>query len=207
MHLTDKDIARFWAKVNKTDTCWLWTSQLREGYGLFRLNGKVVSAHRVSFFLATGAIDERRVRHRCDTSACVNPDHLLLGPVKDNSDDKMVRDRHNFLLSNDQVTDIRSRPKTVTMCRDLASEFNTTPDVIKRVLVGQSYGWLPGAAAIPPQFTAYKLSVEDFHEILSALEHAKWGTQTALAKKYGVTRGTISHINNNRLKYTQTDTQ
>jgi hypothetical protein len=42
VNLTDKDIARFWTHVAKTETCWLWTACCRwgKGYGAFRLRDK-----------------------------------------------------------------------------------------------------------------------------------------------------------------------
>lgn len=178
----------------------------REGYGLFRLGSRTVSAHRLSYEIHKGAPGNQQVRHTCDNPPCVNPEHLLLGNAKANSDDKMLKDRHNFSLSNEQITDIRSRPVNITMCRDLAQEFGVTASQIKNILTGKTYGWLPGAKEIPPQFSGYKLTPQDIEEIQEELKHSKWGTQTRLAKKYGVTRGQISHINNMRLKYLGTDT-
>ena len=208
IELTDSEHKRFWSKVTKTDSCWLWTGGTRAGYGLFRLRNKMWSAHRLSYAIHTGDVGNHRVRHTCDNPPCVNPAHLLLGSDKDNSDDKMVRDRHNFLLSNKQVLDIRSRPLSPTMCKELAIEFGTSTEVIKRALTGESYDWLPGARDIPEQFTAYKLTPEQVDDILTRAASGKWGIKTQLAKEYGVTKGHISHITNNRLKYTQnTDTE
>jgi len=69
---------RFWAKVNKTDTCWLWTAYKdQKGYGIFQMDGPK-KAHRISYQL----IKARRVRkgfeldHLCKNKSCVNPDHL-----------------------------------------------------------------------------------------------------------------------------------
>jgi hypothetical protein len=42
---------RFLDKIEKTDSCWLWTASLRgkTGYGAFKLEGKVIDAHRVFY--------------------------------------------------------------------------------------------------------------------------------------------------------------
>src|SRR5690606_11382225 len=160
MNPTPKDLERFWAKVDKTDTCWLWTSQTRSGYGLFRLGGKVVSAHRFSYSLVNNLDESLQVCHTCDVRACVNPEHLFQGTARVSSDNKINKDRHGFKLSSAQVADIRSREVSVTMCRDLSREFGVSPSEIKNILTGKTYAWLPGAKEIPPQFTGWKLTPE-----------------------------------------------
>jgi hypothetical protein len=72
---------RFWPKVNKTGTCWLWTAtKTPAGYGLIRrggAEGHFEMAHRVSWELTRGAIPAGwHIDHLCRTPACVNPDHL-----------------------------------------------------------------------------------------------------------------------------------
>lgn len=78
---------RFWAKVDKTDTCWLWTRTLeRGGYARFRLNGKMKSAHRLSYNDAIGPIPEGlQLDHLCRVRHCVNPDHLEPVTARENT--------------------------------------------------------------------------------------------------------------------------
>lgn len=95
--MDEKTIDRFWAKVNRTETCWLWTSQLRGGYGLFSLNGKPVSAHRLSYKMTYGEIpDGLLIRHsnECVSKACVRPDHLKAGTQTDNMADRLEKGWH-----------------------------------------------------------------------------------------------------------------
>jgi hypothetical protein len=49
---------RFFDKINKTESCWLWTagSRGKTGYGAFKLNKKVIDAHRVSYMIHKGEI-------------------------------------------------------------------------------------------------------------------------------------------------------
>lgn len=69
--------ARFWAKVNKTDTCWLWTACTHgPGYGRFKADGFTWLAHRYSYLLAHGEVDFPTLDHLCRQPACVRPDHL-----------------------------------------------------------------------------------------------------------------------------------
>jgi hypothetical protein len=71
---------RFWEKVEKTSTCWLWTAMVNRstGYGHFGLrHGVMIGAHRFAFNLTKGPIpDGLDVHHTCMTRRCVNPDHL-----------------------------------------------------------------------------------------------------------------------------------
>lgn len=73
---------RFWAKVEKTETCWLWTSNLtHNGYPTFWFEGKTVRAHRWIYEQMVGPIPEGwevdHVKARgCTSYSCVNPAHL-----------------------------------------------------------------------------------------------------------------------------------
>jgi hypothetical protein len=88
---------RFWAKVDRTGRCWLWTAGVDScGYGVFWYEGAPQRAHRVSWQLTRGRIPRRRkVLHRCDTPGCVRPTHLRLGTQRDNILDCVARGRTN----------------------------------------------------------------------------------------------------------------
>lgn len=87
---------RFWAKVNKTEGCWLWTaSRTHEGYGMFSIQGRRHYAQRVAWMLTYGLIPEGMlVLHRCDNPPCCRPDHLFLGTHADNMADMATKGRH-----------------------------------------------------------------------------------------------------------------
>jgi len=97
---TRKSIAdRFWSKVHKTDTCWLWTAAIdKRGYGRFRADEKVEFAHRVSFLLAHGHYPEHQALHACDVPLCVNPAHIYDGTQKENIQDSIRRNRNPQLI-------------------------------------------------------------------------------------------------------------
>lgn len=70
---------RFWSKVDKTESCWLWTAtRTRAGYGYIKGDdGKNVLAHRLSYEWASGPIAVGlEVDHLCRVTSCVNPEHL-----------------------------------------------------------------------------------------------------------------------------------
>ena len=86
---------RFWAKVEKTDPCWLWYGSKRTfGHGRLKLGKHTLAAHRVSWEIHFGNIPNGLcVLHRCDNPSCVRPDHLFLGTKSDNNVDRDSKDR------------------------------------------------------------------------------------------------------------------
>ena len=88
---------RFFSKIKIANSgCWEWIAGIRgkTGYGAFKLEGKVIDAHRLSFIIHKGFIPTGfMVCHTCDNKVCVNPDHLILGTPKDNYDDGIKRGR------------------------------------------------------------------------------------------------------------------
>lgn len=68
---------RFWAKVDQSGDCWLWTAFTNpKGYGMFKLAGRAQLAHRVAYEWLVGSVPEGLDhRHTCPKN-CVNPAHL-----------------------------------------------------------------------------------------------------------------------------------
>ena len=86
---------RFWAKVDKTKNCHLWIGSTNpDGYGRFKVDGKLEGAHRVAYELAYGPFDKSlKVLHTCDNPPCVNYLHLFLGTQIDNINDMVHKNR------------------------------------------------------------------------------------------------------------------
>jgi HNH endonuclease len=113
---------RFWSKVQKSEGCWLWLAgTYPNGYGRIGVNRHRVGAHRQAWIYTNGPIPVGRVIcHKCDNPPCVNPAHLFLGTMSDNTQDMISKDRLviglrrtgqescNARLSNEQAGEIRT---------------------------------------------------------------------------------------------------
>ena len=93
-------LLRFEAKAipEPMSGCWLWTgAMVPDGYGSthWPFDGRTtLKAHRAAWIFYRGDLaDDQQVLHRCDTRACVNPDHLFLGDNVTNVADRVAKNR------------------------------------------------------------------------------------------------------------------
>ena len=97
---------RFWEKVEKTGTCWLWTGARMGGrfrYGQLNVDGVLYYAHRIMWIATYGDIpSDRQVLHHCDVPHCVRPDHLFLGTQEDNVRDALRKHRMTQIWSKEK---------------------------------------------------------------------------------------------------------
>ena len=147
---------RFWAKVEKTDGCWLWkgsqsnTTQHNLHYGLLLVSGKQRLAHRVSWEIATGSQLTRHqcVCHHCDTPLCVRPSHLFMGTQADNIRDMFCkgRDRHPRGVDNTAARlteqDVRDIRRSALGSLRLAKQFHVGKTTIAHIKRRESWAWL-----------------------------------------------------------------
>lgn len=122
--ILERETARFWAKVVKSEGCWLWTGFKKStGYGVRSWkNRRGERTHRIAWMLERGEIPPGlHVLHHCDTPACVRPDHLWLGTHAENMKDghekgRFYRDQckrgHLFTQRNTRI-----RPDGRKACR------------------------------------------------------------------------------------------
>jgi hypothetical protein len=158
LHLTQ--VNRFWRNVDRSggaDACWPWTSYVKDnGYGSFGLKGREYKAHRVSYFIEYGRIDNARlVLHRCDVRSCVNPAHLFHGTPKDNSQDAVKKGRNARLfgerngkakLTREAVLSIRRMCKRGGVYqKDVAKRFGVSEATVSYIMNGGRWRQVTGS--------------------------------------------------------------
>lgn len=152
--MTPDFIAHFWGRVDKTETCWLWTAgKISAGYGETWDGKRVLRAHRVSYELTFGPIPKGLcVLHRCDVRACVRPSHLFLGTRTDNNRDMVAKGRAGFITrpervprgethgmarhSDTVVAEVRRRYAAGASTRSLATEYGAHITTIQKWMSG-----------------------------------------------------------------------
>lgn len=93
-------LAKFQARVHKTDSCWVWTGyRFPSGYGNTKWDGERY-AHRFAYYVEHGPFPRgRHVLHTCDNPPCVNPSHLRLGSPQENVRDSVEKGRFHLHLA------------------------------------------------------------------------------------------------------------
>jgi hypothetical protein len=118
------------------------------GYPLVyrRINGKqkIYKEHRLVYEQHNGTIPQGLlVRHACDNPSCINPNHLLMGTARDNSNDKVQRKRHAYgmthprhKLTEQDVLNIRASDRTD---KELANAYNIDRSTIRKIKLKRTW--------------------------------------------------------------------
>jgi hypothetical protein len=132
--------------------CWLWIGSIHpRGYGRFMLpKQKQVKAHRFSYERHNGPVpDGMVVCHRCDTPACVNPDHLFTDTQAGNIRDAQAKgrlsigERHRCArLTADKAKAIRVLHKFGHSQNSLAKALGVTQSSVGNVVHGKTWAYV-----------------------------------------------------------------
>lgn len=145
--MTPELVERFWPKVDQSGDCWIWTaSRDGMGYGMYAHT----RAHRFSWMLHHGPIPAGMcVLHRCDTPACVRPEHLFLGTRDDNMRDRQAKGRQargeragRARLSAADVREARRLRAAGRRIKDIAAQFGVSDSTISHACLGRSWSHL-----------------------------------------------------------------
>lgn len=134
----------FLSRVNKTESCWLWTSwKNTSGYGMMHYKGKDTVASRLSWIFHHGEIpDGMFVLHKCDVPACVNPEHLFLGNHQENMEDMCKKGRRaygNRKLTDSNVIEIKKLLAQGDQNLTIAKQFNIDPSTVSNIRHGKHW--------------------------------------------------------------------
>lgn len=217
IRLSEKDVARFWSKVDRSggpNACWPWRGyRNRKGYGVFGIRtGVSTLAHRVAWHIDTGKQpDEMKVCHRCDNRPCCNPAHLFLGTQLENMRDCVAKGRKErgskvaiAKLTEGQVILIREMYERYVPLPTIAETFGISQVTVRDVATGKTWKHIPGAissrrAPFGERSGSAKLLDEQVTEIRN--RYATGGvTQQELASEYGVSFQLIHLIVHNKVR-------
>lgn len=136
------------------DGCWIWQGNKNpKGYGYMSDNGRLRTAHRVSYEKFCGPFPPHlQVLHRCDTPSCVNPDHLFLGSNIDNVQDRVAKGRSVGLagernpkakLTAEDVVAIRRDPRAT---KTIAAAYGVSISMVGHIKRREFWRHVPEAA-------------------------------------------------------------
>jgi len=128
--------------ITTSSNCHEWQRAINtRGYGQVGFQGKLWMTHRLVWTLVNGDIPKDMVVcHRCDNPKCINPNHLFLGTMSDNSKDSVKKGRWKAYFTCEQADIIR---KEVTPDRGsiskIARKYGVSPSVIGRMINNKTY--------------------------------------------------------------------
>lgn len=145
---------RFFSKISITSkNCWEWMgAKDTKNYGIIGFEKKLYRAHRISIFIHTGIMPVQCVLHKCDNPSCVNPDHLFLGTLKDNSQDMIKKGRNNpvhlrgeknpfSILTNLQVLEIKNKLSLGIKGVELARLYKVSTQTISAIKCKRAWAY------------------------------------------------------------------
>lgn len=159
------DWERFWEKVDVRgpDECWPWTAtKNNDGYGRFRLDGRLVQAHRLACEFARGEAGVETC-HTCSNPSCCNPNHLYAGTHSSNMFDRGCKG-HSRKLTAEQVWAIRAACTAGDKHKDVAAKFGVHVGTISGIVRGITRKEILGLKTTPSRGIK-PISLELYREI------------------------------------------
>jgi|ERR1035437_429335 hypothetical protein len=149
--LTQDHVNKFWVRVNKTNTCWLWTSCTTIHTPMITVGGINQLCSRWAYYFRNKKDPYPYfVLHTCDNVLCVNPNHLFLGTSQDNVTDKIQKGRgvsakKGFHGGETILTEIEAKEikhmlsLNIYLQNDIAKYYRVSPSTISRIKKGKAW--------------------------------------------------------------------
>lgn len=175
-----KTIEDFWARVNITnDIKDCWELKNCKGYGRIFYMGKTWRGNRLSYLLNFGFIDEKlMVMHMCDNPPCVNPNHLIQGAAKDNTQDMIKKERYYMSIPNrykrGEFNVPLSLPPIIPQEVIISKELSVKLQLESKEIIDISKCWALNCFDVPSLARLYHISKKQVKSIISALPPNLW---------------------------------
>ena len=138
------------SNLKKTEWCWEWIGYKdKDGYGRMKFFKKFVHSTKMMWYLIYDAIPENVcVCHKCDNPSCMNPDHLFLGSVRENTLDAFGKGRrqgrkgseNNFVkLKEDEVKEIKKMLKDKISQKKIGELFGVSRGAISDISINRNW--------------------------------------------------------------------
>lgn len=205
INLSPANLSRFWVKVQKGDGCWEWSAtKNNRGYGMVGINYHHYLAHRISYLIHNGPFQKRaKVLHKCDNPKCVNPEHLFLGSMKDNTKDMLEKGRGavgtrsiHAKVTEDDVLQMRIMSSEGASTAEIARRFGLTPGTVSVAVRGLKWKHVGGPLAPTLARDHAKLFSQDQKDRI--VERIKRGEYMSdIAREFGVSTSCIMDVKRN----------
>ena len=135
-------------RIGLPDECWEWRGRgLGDHYGKWAHAGTHRNAHRATYELFYGPIEEGQVNHTCDNKRCCNPDHLYLGSQSDNMRDVVKRglfanQKGKSLLNESRIREIRRLLRLGESHSSIAKRFGVSRSTVTVINRNRSWTWV-----------------------------------------------------------------
>lgn len=155
--ITQKDVDRFWSKVDiqGEDDCWQWQlTPSYHGYGLFNAGGTLHRTSRFAYVHADGLYSKQitgklRIATSCRNKMCCNPKHMVLNSQQEVFDKMRAAgqisvgtDCKQSKLKEADIVDIRAR-YTNRSATDgyggISEDYGVTPGCIRDIIIRKTW--------------------------------------------------------------------
>lgn len=217
--LNQDRVDRFWARISKTDTCWLHDAPDCRGYSIVYLAPQtLIPAHRFALLRRRGKLpkDGMLACHKCRNKHCVRPDHLYWGTPKQNNSDMTkdgtrnpIKGTEHFKAKIDQkiaIAMVKSYAKGKLSIAAIGKKFGVSHTCVTYVLTGRTWRDATEGSRVPiraiearaiKKGSAHYMAKMSAKSIKSIRERWAAGESSiTMANEYDVAPRTIRDIGN-----------